>query len=185
MELRGHPQLSRVTGTLTLGLACALHLPTMAVPLSSAPGPRPTGSWAGAHWAKGPATCHACGSAHARPAPSGSPAGKVRVFGGGQCLVRPHLGTEQTPLVFPKPPPESVHRALIAALGGASGSRPMRRRGVSRPSSPPHPPPRGHSDQKRWCPCPVTISDLWLGSRSFLLLTFVCTLVFLSQSLTL
>lgn len=103
----------------------------------------------------------------------------------GQCLVCPHLGTEQTPLVSPKPPPESVRGALIAALGGASGSRPMKRRGVSRPRPHPTPHPRGHSDQERWCPCPVTISDLRLGPRSFLLLTFVCTLIFLSQSLTL
>jgi hypothetical protein len=47
--------------------AHALCIPTMAVPLSSAPGPRPTGSWARAHWAKGPATCCACGSSHSPP----------------------------------------------------------------------------------------------------------------------
>lgn len=145
VELRGHPQLFRVTGTLTLGLAR-----TMAVPLSSAPGPRPTGSWAGAHWAKGPATCHACGSAHARPAPFWPRRQGPGVWG--QCLVRPHLGTEHTPLVFPKPQSESVRRALIAALGGASGSEPMRRRGVSRSPSVLPKFPRGHSDQERWCP---------------------------------
>lgn len=48
--------------------AHVLRVPTMAVPLSSAPGPRPTGSWTPAHWDKGPTTCCACGSAHA-PSP--------------------------------------------------------------------------------------------------------------------
>lgn len=153
------------------------HCPLRLGPAQLGPGPGPTGP-------RVPPPATPVAPRMRAPPPLAPPLARSGCWGG-QCLVRPHLGTEQTPLVFPKPPPESVRRALIAALGGASGSRPMRRRGVSRPSSPPHPPPRGHSDQKRWCPCPVTISDLRLGSRPFLLLTFVCTLVFLSQSLTL
>lgn len=107
VELRGHPQLSRMTGTLTSGLTPALRVPTMAVPLSSAPGPRPTGSWAGAHWAKGPATCCACGSAHAHPSPAP----------GREGLRAPSPGSRaQTSWVSRRPDP-SQSAALISGLG--------------------------------------------------------------------
>lgn len=78
--------------------AHALRVPTMAVPLSSAPGPRPTGSWAWAHWAKGPATCCVCGSAHSPPATS-----TLQCLGQGHPSptlyprLRPHLGAELRP----------------------------------------------------------------------------------------
>lgn len=128
MELRGHPQLSGVTGTLTSGHTTALCVPTMAVPLSSAPGPRPTGSWAGAHWAKGPATCRARGSTHARPSPSG-PAGEAGCSGLGPCAPSP--GYRADPAGVPGAPTRVSPAALIAALGGASERGPMRGRGVS------------------------------------------------------
>lgn len=94
---------------------CSLRVPTMAVPLSSAPGLRPTGSWAPAHWAKGPATCCACASTHAPPPPPPPPRlGRGYLSPPRLSSPRPRAPSprcrSQTWWVSPALPPESARR---------------------------------------------------------------------------
>lgn len=105
--------------------AHALRVPTMAVPLSSAPGPRPTGSWARAHWAKGPATCCACacGSTHAPP-----PLPPPLCLGQGSP---PLLNSLPHPPRAPSPRCRSQTRWVSPALPPDSARRPYSRPGWS------------------------------------------------------